>query len=558
MVSHIMTIYFQNSIFKYGGETSFSLINPPKNIQKIPDYYKFINSISHIYGSTKSDGTIPVFYTKIVPTTTQRQPDPNSTLTTLDPDQTYYIVLISEENLPLNIPYNITSEEFLLSKDQNCNSNPTCDNDTSCYSKPEIPSKNYREILLTNEYTYDIDLTVTSLSPSQKYLYEIQPVYSNWPAKLSSLSGYIKESSSELDHLGHTSGIIKSLFSYYPSGTDYSNSIPYDTNIDTDSNFYFKNLFSILNLSIYSENMDLLFSDNLNIKCNNCLPNKNRKPPTFKFSDKENDFAEPTGVLCTGCMPLYVNYSGLDPSKIYSLSFMSFASNWPSRILPKIDNITPESLYEDPDSNMIYGKGSMVANFALSPVKNPFGSWPNLPYALESFHKEKFIDKNIYNILSLSIYESFDKIFTQSIFIQGDIQSNNEDCIDSLYVQFDNTSNTYPSGGLTEINRPGSEINLSDKLCCNKDQILTATISGACCGKQYYYRFYSSNEYVSLSPLSGTMSFGDGIGKIATIYNLNNRPGTTVRLVVLDTTNNIYAVDNIILRCPNKIPTLPT
>ena len=558
MVSHIMTIYFQNSIFKYGGETSFSLINPPKNIQKISDYYKFINNVSHIYGSTKSDGTIPVFYTKIVPTTTQRQPDPNSTLTSLDPDETYYIVLISKENIPLNIPYNITSEEFLLSKDQNCNSTPVCHNDISCYNKPDIVSKDYRDILLTNEYTYDIDLTVTSLSPSQKYLYEIQPVYSNWPAKLSSLSGYIKESSSELDHLGHTSGIIKSLFSYYPSGTDYSNSIPYDTNIDADSNFYFKNLFSILNLSIYSENMELLFSDNLNIKCNNCLPNKNRKSPTFKLSNIENSLNDLTEVVYTGSMPLYVNYSGLDPSKTYSLFFSSVASNWPSRILPKTQNIIPESLYEDPDSNMVYGKGSVVANFTLSPVNNPFDSWPNLQYSLEPFYKEKFIDKNIYNILSLSINESSESIYKQSIIIKGNIQSNNEDCIDSLYVKFDNTSNTYPSGGLTEINRPGSEINLSDKLCCNKDQILTATISGACCGKQYHYRFYPSNQYVSLSPLSGTMSFGDGIGKVATIYNLNNRPGTTVRLVVLDTTNNVYAVDNIILRCPNKIPTLPT
>ncbi len=557
MVSHIMTIYFQNSVFQYDGETSFDLINPPKDIRNIPDYHKFINSILYIYGPTKSNGTIPVFYTKTASSTTQRQPDPNSTLTSLDPNQTYYIVLTSEENLPLNIPYNITSEEFLSSKNKDCNNTQVC-YDVSCYGKPDILSKDYRDIQLTNKYMYDIDLIVTSLSPSQRYLYEIQPVYSNWPAKLSSLSGHIESSSSELNHLGHTSGIIKSLFSYYPSGTDYSNSIPYDSNIDTDSNFYFKNIFSILNLSIYSENMDLLFSDNLNIKCNNCLPNKNRNPPTFKLSNTKDHFDNLEEILCTGSMSLYVNYSGLDPSKTYSMSFFSAASNWPSRILPKTQNIIPESLYEDPDSNMVYGKGSLPVNFTLSPVYNPFGSWSNLQYNLEPFYKEKFVDNNIYNILSLSISESFKNVYRESVIIKGNIESNNEDCIDSLYVKFDNTSNVYPSGGITETNRPGAEINLSDKLCCNKDQILTATISGACCGKEYNYRFYSSNEYVSLSPLSGTMSFGDGIGKIATIYNLNNRPGTTVRLVVLDTTNNVYAVDNVILRCPNKIPTLPT
>lgn len=552
-----MTIYYQNSIFKYDGETSFNLMHPPKNIQNISNYYKFINNVSHIYGPTKSDGTIPVFFTKIVASTTQRQPDPNSTLTNLDPGKTYYIVLTSEKNLPLNIPYNITSEEFLLSKSKDCSTN-LCQNDISCYGSPDTLVKNYRDIELTNHYTYDIDLTIGNLNPSEKYLYEIQPVYSNWPAKLSSLSGQIEKPSHELNNLGHTSGIIKSLFSYYPSGEDYSNSIPYDSNIDINSNFYFKNIFSILNLSIYSENMDLLFSDNINIKCNNCLPNKNRQSPIFKLSDTEENFNNIDEILCTESIPLYINYSGLDPSKTYSIYFSSDGSNWPSRILPKTQNIIPESLYEDPESNMVYGKGSIVANFTFSPVYNPFGSWPNLQYNLEPFYKEKFIDNNVYNILSLSINESSENIYKQSIIVRGNINSNNEDCIDSLYVQFDDTNNTYPSGGLTETNRPGAEISLSDKLCCNKDQILTATISGACCGKEYNYRFYHSNPYVSLSPLSGTISFGDGIGKIATIYNLNNRPGTTVRLVVLDTENSVYAVDNIILRCPNKIPTLPT
>lgn len=547
-----MIIYSKNAIFKYDGETSFDLLNPPK-IKDTSNYYKFINSVVYIYGETKFDGTIPVFFTKIIPSTTQRQADQNSTLTSLDPQKTYYIVLSSETNLPIQVPYNITSEEFLSI--QYCET-PSCSDSQSCYGKPDIIVKDYHNIELNNNYTYDLNLTVNNLYSYDQYYYEIQPVYSNWPAKLSSLSGHIERSSKDLDHLGYSSGIIKSFFSYYPSGENYENSIPYDTNIDINSNHYFKNIFTILNLSIYSKNMDLLFNDNINIRCNSCLPNKNRTPPIFNISTVPGNFNPEHEVFCSGLIPIYINYSGLDPSKTYSFSFFSAGSNWPCKISPKINNIIPESLYEDTNSNMIYGTGTVVTNFMLSPIYNPYGSWPNLQYNLEPFYQEKFIDKNIYNILSLSINESTNNIYRDSIIIKGSIDSKYENCIDSLYVKFDDTNNTYPSGGLTENNRPGSEINLLDKLCCNQDQILTATISGACCGKEYDYRFYSSNQYVSIAPLSGTIAFGDGIGKIGTVYNLNNRPGTTVRLVILDKTTNTYAVDNIILRCPNKIPIL--
>lgn len=550
-----MIIYSKNTIFKYDGETSFNLFNPPKNLKDRSDYYKFINNVLYIYGPTKFDETIPVFFTKVIPSTTQREPDTNSTLQSLDPEKTYYVVLLSEENLPLNIPKNISSEEFLNS--DHCNNKIECDQSISCYGNPIIADKSYKNIELNDKYIYDINLEINNLYPSQTYFYEIKPVYSNWPAKLSSFSGYI-QGHDHINQSGFTNGIIKSLFSYYPSGDNYANSIPYDSNIDIDSNFYYKNIFSILDISLYSENMDLLLNDTINIKCNGCLPNTNRKQPKFKLSNIPGSFEDLNEVSCSGSMPIYINYSGLDPSKTYTYGLFSAGGNWPCKIVPKTQTIRPESIYEDSESKMIYGTGVIETNFSVSPVYNPFDSWTNLQYILEPFYDEKFIDKNIYTILSLSVNESSNNIYRDSILIKSNIESKNEDCIDSLYVKFDNTDNIYPSGGLTENNRPGSEINLSDSLCCNKDQILMATVSGACCGKIYDYRFYNSNNLVSITPLSGTISFGNGIGKIGAVYNLNNRPGTTVRLVVSDSTTKVYAVDNIILRCPNKIPTLPT
>jgi len=550
-----MIIYSKNSIFTYDAETSFDLLNPPKNDKYIASYNKFINHVLYIYGQIKTDGSIPVFFTKAMESGTQRQADRNSTLTALEPNKTYYIVLSSDEILPLTIPTNITSEEFLST--YYCHNDDRCDNVDICNKSLYIVKKDHHNISLTGNYTYDINLTVSNLYSSNQYYYEIEPVYSNWPARISSQSGFISIPSNNMDNLGYTSGTIKSFFSYYPSGENYENSIPYDNNIDISSNFYYKNIFSILNLSIYSNNMDLLFTDYINIKCDSCLPNKNRKNPIFKLSNTAGSFDKINQIDCSGSVPIYINYSGLDPSKTYSFGFGSVNGNWPARILPKIKNLVPEYLYEDPESNMVYGTGTVVANFSFSPVYNPFPSWPNLQYNLESFAKEKFVDDNIYNILSLSVSESSNNLYKESIIIKGNIESNNENCINSLYIKFDNTSNTYPSGGLTETSRPGSEINLTDKLCCNKDQILTATISGACCGKEYGYRFYNSNQYTSITPLSGTISFGNGVGKIGAVYNLNNRPATTVRLVIFDTTDNTYAVDNIILRCPNKIPILP-
>jgi hypothetical protein len=550
-----MIIYSKTAIFKYDGETSFDLFNSPVNSKDRSDYYKFINNVLYIYGQTKFDNTIPIFFTKVIPSTTQREPDTNSTLSSLDPGQTYYIVLLSEENLPLIIPKNIDSEEFLNT--QYCNNNSECSKSVSCYGQPNIIDKSYRDIKLNENYIYDINLQIENILPTETYFYEIKPVYSNWPAKLSSLSGYI-QGSNTINQSGFTNGIIKSLFSYYPSGDNYLNSIPYDLNMDLDSNFYYKNIFTILDISFYSQNMDLLFNDKINIKCNECLPNTNRKNPKFNLSTIAGSFDDINEASCSGSMPIYINYSGLDPSKSYTYALFSAGSNWPCRILPRTQTIRPESMYEDSESEMVYGTGVIETSFSMSPVYNPFNSWPNLQYNLEPFYNEKFIDKNIYTVLTLSINEESKNIYRNSIIIKGDIESQNEDCIDSLYVKFDGTDNAYPSGGLTENSRPGSEINLSDTLCCNKDQILMATISGACCGKQYNYRLYNSNSLVSITPLSGTISFGNGVGKIGAVYNLNNRPGTTVRLVISDPTTNTYAVDNIILRCPNKIPTLPT
>jgi hypothetical protein len=145
-----MIIYSKTAIFKYDGETSFDLFNAPSNYKVQSNYYKFINNVLYIYGQTKSDNTIPVFFTKTIPSTTKREPDTGSTLRNLDPQQTYYIVLSSEENLPLIIPKNINSEEFL--KTQYCNDNSECSQSVSCYGQPNIIDRSYRNIKLRSKF----------------------------------------------------------------------------------------------------------------------------------------------------------------------------------------------------------------------------------------------------------------------------------------------------------------------------------------------------------------------------------------------------------------------
>jgi hypothetical protein len=540
-----MIIQKKQSIIAYKADRSFNLMREPLNDRLNFVYHNFLNNVLCIYGDQKKNGSIPVFWTKNIVGSTNRSPHESSTLTELSPNQTYYILLINENKIPIEIPEHITSKEFLQTEsiESNCELTDYCD------GQPVIGSTSHRNIVLTQAsgYSYNIDIPITNLYPNTSYDFSITSNYSNWPAQLSTTLGSI-ERASLTNNIGYTSGVLRSVFSYIPSGSSLSNSIPY-SGIDTNDVFYTKNIFSILNLSIYSDNK-LLIKDTINIKCYDCLPIDKIDNPTITLSQKEGiktNVVQLSGInnLSTS---VFATYDKLDSTKTYELEFDSLGSNWPCFIGPKNIFVKPQKLYSV--SGITYGSGSVEAIFRFSPISNPSGSWSNLPYNLDSFYNEEFIKQNLYNNLQVKL-KDVDNIYSDSLMIRGiDNISPETQCVDKLVIKFDNSNLSYPV--LTTINRPGSEFTL-DKTCCSKDQILNISINGACCGSNYNYYFSSSNPSVSIAPSSGVVAFGDGSGRVSCVYNLNGVPGATIRFKLQDSKNNQFATDDIIVRCKDAL-----
>lgn len=540
-----MIIQKKESIIIYKADKPFSLMSEPMNDRLNFVYHNFLNNILCIYGDQMHNGSIPVFWTKNIPGTTKRDPHEASTLRELIPNQTYYLILINENKVPIEIPKYVTSQEFLYDNTKIKN----CDRANYCYGEPVVGSDTHRSVILTQAsgYSYNIDIPIYNLYPNTSYNFSISANYSNWPAKLSVSSGVIERTNT--NNIGYTSGIIRSVFSYLPDELNLSNSIPYSP-ISINDISYTKNIFSILNLSVLSDN-HLLIKDTINIKCEDCLPiGQAIDSPKIVLSSKKNtkeNIVSLSGVnnLSTS---IFVSYDKLDPSKTYELEFTSLGSNWPSFIGPKNISLQPQKVYSS--SGATYASGSVEAVFRFSPISHPSDGWSNLSYDLDNSYNEKFITQNIYTVLEARLKDN-NTFYADSLIIRGiDNVPPTSHCVDELVIKFNDTNLLYPK--LTSTARPGSELTI-DKSCCSKDQILNVSISGACCGDPYNYYFSSSDPLVSIVPISGVTSFGNGSGRVSCVYNLNGSPGTSIDIRLQDPKNNQFATDSIIVRCKDAL-----
>lgn len=540
-----MIIQKKESIFVYKADKVFNLMVEPLNNRLNFVYHNFLNNVLCIYGDQKRNGSIPIFWTKNISGTTRRDPHEASTLRELIPNHTYYVLLVNENKIPIEIPKHITSQEF-LHDDTKING---CEIIDYCAGEPVIGSDEHRGVVLTQAsgYSYNINIPITNLYPNTPYRFAVTTNYSNYPAKLSTSSGTIERTTT--NNIGYTSGVIRSVFSYLPGESDLSNSIPYSL-IDTNDPFYAKNIFSVLNLSVFSEDNNLLIKDTINIKCNDCLPTKKlADSPKLVLSNKEDTKTNIVSLsgLNNLSTSIFTSYDKLDPSRTYEIEFNSLGSNWPCFIGPKNITVQPQKLYNV--SGVTYASGSVESVFRFSPVSNPSEDWSNLAYDLDSCHKEKFITQNIYNVLEAKLKDG-NIFYSDSLIIRGiDNISPETYCVDKLVMKFDSTSLLYPN--LTSTSRPGSELTI-DKSCCSRDQVLNVSISGACCGNIYNYYFSSSDPLVSIAPISGVASFGDESGRISCVYNLNGRPGASIAIKLQDS-NNQFATDSVIIRCKDAL-----
>ena len=278
-----MIINSIKSLITYNNNEALNLLVAPNNSNNIlyNEYYNFINSVSTIYGTQNEDGTIPVFWTKIKNSQTlEREADPNSTLTELLPNHSYYVTVIDKSKLPVKVPKPIDSTSFLEIISENnepiepCYIEP-CDNQVS------ILGDNHRKIQLNQNtgYTKNIHIPISGLLPNKNYTFSIEPISSNWPNKLTQISGTILRNS-PLDKFGYVVSSIDSKFMYlYNDGIVGTGASQPFTLLDISKPSHSKNIYSLYTLKIF-ENNKLSNSDTINIICDTCLPTPTPTPQT--------------------------------------------------------------------------------------------------------------------------------------------------------------------------------------------------------------------------------------------------------------------------------------
>jgi hypothetical protein len=538
-----MLIHNIKSTFIYSGGSEFDLINPPEisNYKLYVEYSNFINNIVAIYGNQRSDERIPIFWTKQQSNDTiLRVADPDSTLRSLIPGNIYYIICLNDTVLPFQIPETTNAKNFLKI-------DPPKIGPTFAVCENIVPvSTQHRNINLSKESgsILPLSIDISGIFPNNNYYYTISPIFSNWPATITQMSGFLERGGpTGVD--GLVSSSIKTIVSYESCETisECTGNIPYSL-IDTDNNYFNKNIFTLLNLNIYDEISELVFTDTINIQCDDCIPLLDYK--IGKIYNPILTIDQPQYELSgSNFVNVIASYDKVNPFKTYTYHFDSLGANWPCRIRNASGSFVPEHVYKDSDGK-IYGSGTIgsIFTFATSSwISDP--SWANLNYALETYSDEAFIKNNLYAVLVLKIKD--DDVDVSSCFTSVrclDCFPEQIDC-SALSLKINNTNLSYST--LTDTSRPGAEITLQQS-CCDQDQHIYVDISGACSNSIYSYKF-DSYPNILISPSSGNFSFSSASGRISAVANLNGQKLTTIQFTAKHSGDNTFATDSMIMRC---------
>jgi len=533
-------IYSSRSLFTYVGE-SLDLFNPPdqSNQELYSSYFKFINSILSIYATTKSNGSIPVFWTKIDNADKlTRKPDESSTLRKLDNKQSYYIVLDDNVSLPLEVPSPLTLDQFSCSQNNiNCTEKNQLLSNVSCCSFPVITDNNHQNIELTSNYVTGISIPISGLSPNKKYYYNITPLASNWPAKIYPSSGFI-ERNNPTDSKLQTSAKLELLFSYIDINA--SNNIPQSI-INQDN----KNIFTFLNLSISEENcQNNLLQDNINILCNDCL---GELGSGVKICP-ELTFDEEMITASTEKTKIKLNYNNIDITKNNYFNISSESANWPISISNRSGVIIPQQIYTNVNNNKVYGSGSLFLDFTFNSTSSePSVGWSNLNYSLDPNYRNKYIKKNIYAALNASIITETDCLTqtSKAIIICDDcLEADELSCINQANIVINETDINYYQ---LSQQRPDAESSVPLQ-CCDQDRHIDVNITNICPDEEYVFKFVT-HPYVPITPISGVFTSSSNSFKMSALTNLNDLEATNIECIVTHKDTNDSVSDSMILRC---------
>ncbi len=375
--ANFLTHYPGSQALPLQGESPFT--DDPR---KTADYNRFIENISTIYGSQDSEGNIPLFWT--VFSGTRYMPNPESTLTQLDPRRSYYFITRDEAALPLNLPINGN----ILAGYRN---QPILPQIKTTLTDTFDSINDDGAVLTTNNYAY-LKFKVDGLQPFEDYDYVINCDAANWPVSISPISGVIKPSQTETPlELGSVVHFIKSTGTCGDQTNIAINSLDC---ADISSN----NLYAVVNLEITprSNAVDSVKGDNITIRCKDCIPRLSVQLPDIGVLGSINSTTATStdtatqqytalsgtsgssGNIVENLAPVSgdnrffaykANVQNIETKKKYIYEYRSLEGNWPARLSTpmsgSLSSLNPDTILNS-SINFCLSTGLCPENGALS------------------------------------------------------------------------------------------------------------------------------------------------------------------------------------------------
>ena len=260
------------------------------------------------------------------------------------------------------------------------------------------------------------DVEFNNLIPGSKYQYVFQSIDSNWPVTLYPMSGILNPVTIN-DKITAKAVFCRSTGICPSSDDDVLNYVT-DSACPTKAGYINRNIKLKLELDPLNYDANTIYSNELSIVCENCLPVVDVILPTSLVLEGGNSSANIAATL-----------TNLIPGFDYSYQFESVTSNWPSIIYPSSGIIRATSSTETVVSKL---------TFCPSTGTCPTGSPNVLSYSLDPLCSNNIngTDKN--TKLKLKIQE---KDCNSSTVYSNECRVSCDDCLNLLSISQDSVAN---------------------------------------------------------------------------------------------------------------------
>lgn len=366
---------------------------------------------------------------------------------------------------------------------------------------------------LTTGNIFDFTSSFSGLEPNTTYKYNVRSVGANWPIIMVSPISGLFTSNSNTYNLQHKLAFCPYSGSLCGSGNilDYNLAQCFSKN----------NLYTNIELSIspsYCSN-ERIFSNNIFVNCQNCLP-RTTSSLSPKLSLTSSNITSITG-----------SFSGLVPNTLYSYSFNCVDSNWPTVLKPisgsfiatsGTDTVSSQLMFCSPSGNCVNGTEGL------------------LPYTIDTLADKDFNQKKLRTDLILTLTsECGGSTSSKRSIVECD---NCLPCVKYANVLFeDSPSITF------------------DENCCVGQKLLRVNVTNSVPGDRYTYKFNAVSgvgvNTITFNPSSGEIYFGSGgIGYVNTICNvdLSDHAQTLLSFELAHDNSATKIMDNIVLVCNNS------